>query len=373
MNSNRRRYALFVVCGIVALVLCASIAQAQLYLPNTQPFPLFDFDDPQSTIKIMLHFQDRDNASVQSVVVVPERTRVRAGDPPLLAVQVLDLTGNVIEFFHAWHPQWAFEETETGGERRVILDDVAGPVTFPFQATAAEVTVIDIANDSVVATADVLPATHDFCRDNPSDPYCFGLANRPPVCDAGGPYQIECAGATTPVHLDGSASTDPDEDLLTYAWSGPFLGSTATGVSPIVTFSGTGNHSVDLSVTDEYQALDMCDAPVSIVDTAGPVITCNSPPSITPPNRPVTYTATANDVCTGTVTPVVTQFSCYRIKPNGELQNRNDCRVSFSGNRVTISTSGGVGNIIEWTVRANDIHGNQSTKTCRVNVVNPGH
>ena len=47
------------------------------------------------------------------------------------------------------------------------------------------------------------------------DPAC----NEPPVCNARGPYTEECTGATTSVLLDGSGSSDPDGDTLTYAWS----------------------------------------------------------------------------------------------------------------------------------------------------------
>ena len=46
-------------------------------------------------------------------------------------------------------------------------------------------------------------------------------SNTPPECDPGGPYAADCSGSTNAVQLDGSASNDPDDDPLTYAWSVP--------------------------------------------------------------------------------------------------------------------------------------------------------
>src|SRR5262245_30168782 len=40
----------------------------------------------------------------------------------------------------------------------------------------------------------------------------------PLICDAGGPYTAECAGAATTVALDGSGSTTTT-DPLTYTWT----------------------------------------------------------------------------------------------------------------------------------------------------------
>lgn len=70
--------------------------------------------------------------------------------------------------------------------------------------------------------------------------------NEPPTANAGADTSSSAASVT----LDGSASTDPDGDVLTYTWTGPFDGGTTTGVSPTVTFPGPGTYAVTLTVDD---------------------------------------------------------------------------------------------------------------------------
>jgi hypothetical protein len=67
-------------------------------------------------------------------------------------------------------------------------------------------------------------------------------------CNAGGPYGANCAGLRTNVTLNGGGSSDPDGKPLTYTWTGPFLGGTATGAMPTVQFNGSGTFPITLTV-----------------------------------------------------------------------------------------------------------------------------
>jgi hypothetical protein len=101
--------------------------------------------------------------------------------------------------------------------------------------------------------------------------------NSPPMCDAGAPIVAECAGATTPVMLDGSASSDPDCDPMMLSWMGGFDGGAASGVMPTVDFAGTGVFSIDLTVDDGEDA-SMCMTEVTVQDTLPPLLT--PPPDV---------------------------------------------------------------------------------------------
>jgi hypothetical protein len=130
----------------------------------------------------------------------------------------------------------------------------------------------------------------------------FQPTNTPPVCNAGGPYVGECQGATTTVALNGSGSSDHDCDLLTFTWTGPFVGGTATGAVANVAFPGTGDFMVSLTVSDGA-ASAACSAMVTVRDTTAPSILC--PANITQSNdlgqcnAVVTFAATAVDICDG--------------------------------------------------------------------------
>ncbi len=109
--------------------------------------------------------------------------------------------------------------------------------------------------------------------------------NQPPACDADGPYDEQCAGTTTTVQLDGGASSDPDDDALTFAWSTDCPGGTfddPAGQTPILTVDTAPgcsvNCTVTLTVTDDIGESDICDATATITDTAAPVLTVDTTP-----------------------------------------------------------------------------------------------
>ncbi|MEJ2720528.1 MAG: HYR domain-containing protein [bacterium] len=99
------------------------------------------------------------------------------------------------------------------------------------------------------------------------------LINQPPVAVAGADVTAECASHTgTDVMLDGTGSSDPDGDPLTYSWSPPELFDDPSSPTPTGTFE-LGSVTVTLTVSDGLQD-DSDEVEVTIVDTTPPEMTC---------------------------------------------------------------------------------------------------
>lgn len=204
------------------------------------------------------------------------------------------------------------------------------------------------------------------------------LVNQPPTADAGDSRSVECvspAGAS--FLLDGSSSDDPDgaNDIRLAAWRvgsrvGPELGrtlqvETALGVGEAATYV--------LRTVDGRAQTDEDETTVLVVDTTPPDVFCNAPATITPPDPPVAFTATASDVCDAGVAAEVTGFHCYRVKGNGQILDKtHSCGVEIAGDTLALSRSGGVGNHIVWHAEATDASGNTTQVECEVEVVSQG-
>ncbi|MEO8680596.1 MAG: FG-GAP-like repeat-containing protein [Vicinamibacterales bacterium] len=96
--------------------------------------------------------------------------------------------------------------------------------------------------------------------------------NGAPTANAGPDQIVEAtspAGAT--VVLDGSASTDPDLDALTFTWSGAF--GIASGLTPSVVLP-LGTQEVTLAVDDGHGHTATATSHVTVHDTMPPIVTC---------------------------------------------------------------------------------------------------
>ncbi|HXH06727.1 MAG TPA: PKD domain-containing protein, partial [Vicinamibacterales bacterium] len=89
--------------------------------------------------------------------------------------------------------------------------------------------------------------------------------NQPPIARPGGPYRGTAGQA---VSVDGSASSDPDGDALTYEWEFGD-GTTATGATAVHTYAAVGSFTVRLTVRDGRGGVH--DATAEVVIAPAPI------------------------------------------------------------------------------------------------------
>jgi sugar lactone lactonase YvrE len=135
----------------------------------------------------------------------------------------------------------------------------------------------------------------------------FSTAATSPTANAGADQTVECAGATTAVNLDGSASTPGSGTINSYSWA---EGATALGTGALLTVHlPTGTHTITLTVTDTGGGSDTDDVVVTVQDTLAPNISCPAdivvslPLNSTATSMVVNYPdVTATDSCSSSVT-----------------------------------------------------------------------
>ncbi len=184
----------------------------------------------------------------------------------------------------------------------------------------------------------------------------------PPVLD-GVPADVtvECASIPEPATVTATDNCDSSPTLN-------YIESRTDGSCPS-----------DYTLTRTWSATDGCGnqtiatQTITVVDTTPPVISCEAPLSIIPPDVPISFRATATDNCDSDPFVELTGYDCYKYTKKGKrIDKTESCVVEIAGDQVTILDSGGVGDQITWIVESIDDCGNTSTFTCEIEVVNPG-
>ncbi len=151
-------------------------------------------------------------------------------------------------------------------------------------------------------------------------------------------------------------------------------GIASLAVDPLsFTCSNLGTNIVTLTATDKNGNAASAAATVTVADTLAPTnVQANATATITPPDAPISFKATATDNCSASVR--ITDYFCYKVKKDGSQQSKMEsCVVNVSGDTLTIANSGGVGDNIIWTVLATDQSGNTATAKGSVLVANPSN
>ena len=206
--------------------------------------------------------------------------------------------------------------------------------------------------------------------------------NQPPVAVAAATLTIACAGPNgTPVTLDGSKSSDPDGDTLSFVWTNQanlIVGTTA--VVPVTLSVGT--YTFTLTVTDPGGLSSTATTQVTITNTTPPTLhVALSPNVLWPPNHElIQVTAAVNAAGACDSSPAVTLVSITSSEPDQGLGSGdlpNDIQA-VGGGPVQFGTdvrsfllraerSGmGTGRVYTVTYMARDAAGNESTASARV-------
>ncbi|HEX8719884.1 MAG TPA: Ig-like domain-containing protein [Pyrinomonadaceae bacterium] len=141
-----------------------------------------------------------------------------------------------------------------------------------------------------------------------------GGCNKPPIANAGLDQTAECVGGQAAVTLDGSGSSDPDNDTpLSYEWK---EGASVLGTSQTLGVTlATGSHTVTLKVTDPSGDSAQDTVVVNVTDTQAPQVsapadvTANTGPGATSCEANVASlgAATAHDDCEGDLAVTATR------------------------------------------------------------------
>jgi hypothetical protein len=176
--------------------------------------------------------------------------------------------------------------------------------------------------------------------------------NQPPVADAGGDQSLECGGPEgAEATLDGSGSSDPDGDPLSFLWTGPF--GVAAGAQPLVALP-LGVSSVTLEVTDAAGSTAQDSLDLGVHDTTAPSVKAWLEASRGKGSkRHLRVHFQCSDVCDGSPTAIAT-WNGEPVVDGQEVRSRKSKR-------------GAAEPALE--VRCSDAAGNEATATATAPVV----
>ena len=160
-----------------------------------------------------------------------------------------------------------------------LWKNISGPASFSFISSSSVKTIVrnlvagiyqfelNITDNKGLSAKDTL----QVIVNDPTQP------NRPPVANAG-PDQIITLPTNT-VTVNGTASTDPDNNIINYLWtkiSGPsfFTINNASGVQTQVTNLILGTYQFELIVTDATGLFDKDTAQVTVMNSPPPCNNC---------------------------------------------------------------------------------------------------
>jgi len=237
---------------------------------------------------------------------------------------------------------------------------------------------VDWTNHACALSGSVLGSLED--ADTAVDVNLAGtIVNEPPTASAAATARtVECTSPdATDVTLDGSASTDPENNIALFAWRRDSRTGADVGGDPVVHVTqplGITQPYV-LAVVDTAGQASADTTAVTVLDSTAPTITSVSvsPATIWPPNHtmvPVTVTASATDTCGAATCTIASITSNESVNGQGDGSTAVDWQITGpnTANVRAERSGGGSGRVYTLTVRCTDPSGNPSTGTTSVAV-----
>jgi hypothetical protein len=221
------------------------------------------------------------------------------------------------------------------------------------------------------------------CEDVPDSSIEFRLdvsgpiLNQPPVANAGPDQQIECVNAAVNnVVLDGSLSSDFDDNIVLYSWLKGNRVGTEVGFDPVSKIEqSVGAETYILRVIDAFGEADEDPVLVDVADTMPPVVTCSVATSVINQTNHnlinVGVAGTATDSCEGAVPIMVNVFSDEDDQENtGDGTHSPDAKdIGLGTLRLRAERKGNSdGRVYLLVIEATDSSGNRGSSCCTVAV-----
>jgi hypothetical protein len=273
------------------------------------------------------------------VLLSPPSGTTTVGNPYTVSALVRDALGNGVSGLPV-----TFNVSNTNAASGTATTDAGGRATFSYSGTKSGL-------DNIVATA--TGATSNSVTD-----LWQGAANQPPIANAGPNQVLEAtspAGATA--LLSAAASSDPDGDLLSFTWTGPFGTLAGISISPTLPL---GTTKVMLAVNDGHGNIANASVNITVRDTTPPVV---APPAA------ISVAATEAGGARGNSSAALAAFLAGGTAT--DIVDRSPTRLTpqVGGLNVDINTLFAIGSTTPVSFRFQDASGNVGTAISKVTVV----
>jgi MYXO-CTERM domain-containing protein len=215
------------------------------------------------------------------------------------------------------------------------------------------------------------------------------IVNQPPTARAGADQTLECtAFGGSEVKLDGSGSTDPDDNITWYTWrtgshfDDPILSSSPDPVAE--TLQPLGTQAYSLRVFDAFSIMSESSTSVKVEDTTPPTIAglTLTPSCLWPPNHKYVRYRLGDEIATDVsdacdAAPVVRVINVVSSQPDngrGDGNSRSDILFGPGGFCVRSERSGGdkAGRTYTATISVTDASGNETLRDVELHVPHAG-